>query len=229
MKRRGLRWLFLYVFLLALGVWTLAHAANNQTETPLIPITKDPAINRDFQQAMNAIQYPNISTGTAQNFTIVNGSVTSRSIIGTGTNDSAIPGRVGEYISSTTAPSGGPSQGNNFPATGHWGDLLSISLTAGDWDVSFVTVPDRNTASLAQFTDAEIGLSFSPGDTASGLIIGDNRILFGTSSGISDTSLTLSSYRVSLTTTNTVYGKFLATYTAGQPVCYGRLSARRVR
>jgi hypothetical protein len=54
---------------------------------------------------------------------------TGAAIAGTNTNDSAAAGYVGEYVSSAVTAT-------NYGATGVWGDLTSISLTAGDWDVT---------------------------------------------------------------------------------------------
>ena len=76
-----------------------------------------------------------VSSATITNLT-VNGSITfsptTTGINGTTTNDSAQTGKVGEYISATASAV-------NAPASATWGDLASISLTAGDWDVSAAT------------------------------------------------------------------------------------------
>lgn len=82
MRRPSIRWPFVLIYLIGLGLvmGKCFGATVSQTATPAIPITKDPAIQRDFQQAMNAIQYPNVSTGTAQNFTIVNSSITNLTV-----------------------------------------------------------------------------------------------------------------------------------------------------
>jgi hypothetical protein len=50
---------------------------------------------------------------------------------GTATNDSAAAGYVGD-MSGTMQPA------VNAAATTQWGDITTISLTAGDWDVSGV-------------------------------------------------------------------------------------------
>ena len=57
------------------------------------------------------------------------GTVSSSSLVGTTTNDSAAAGVVGQYISSYVSAT-------SVPTTNTWGDLTSVSLTAGDWDVT---------------------------------------------------------------------------------------------
>ena len=57
--------------------------------------------------------------------------ITAGQIVGTATNDSATAGNVGEYVSSAVTPA--------YPITltsTQYADVTSISLTAGDWDVT---------------------------------------------------------------------------------------------
>src|SRR5206468_3412908 len=68
-------------------------------------------------------------------------------------NDSAAAGVVGEYVSSAPGSS-------SFPTSSQWGDYTSISLTAGDWDVTMqVQMTIRGTT-----TDLEIGLGTVAGN-----------------------------------------------------------------
>lgn len=55
---------------------------------------------------------------------------TTAEVIGTGTNDNADAGSVGEFISSVVAPAGAIALANAVSA-----NVTSISLSAGDWDV----------------------------------------------------------------------------------------------
>lgn len=89
MKVRGIRWPFAYLFLLlclfamkAFGATTTPASGN--PETTLVP-HQDPGDQREFQNLYNSVRNPQISTGTAQNFTIVNGSVTTRLTVPRGT------------------------------------------------------------------------------------------------------------------------------------------------
>lgn len=139
---------------------------------------------------------------------------------GTTTNNSAGAGLVGEYVESVS------SAGTNFPATANWGDLTSISLTAGDWDVTFTALASLSGATQ---TDWRIGISTTSGNSSAGLVTGSNTLQSTAPTASANNSLTIASYRQSLSGTTTVYAKYFATFSAGTPQAYGRLSARRVR
>ena len=143
-------------------------------------------------------------------------------IQGTNTNDSASAGYIGEY--KETLVTGAPS----WPAAdNHYGDFGSISLTAGDWDVTFIVDMIANGATV---TGMEIGISTHSGDDSTGLSRGINDVIVtGAAAGGVYTCLVVPSYRVSVSTTTTYYGKLEANYSVATPVYLGRLSARRVR
>jgi hypothetical protein len=143
---------------------------------------------------------------------------------GTATNDSAAAGNIGQYVESVVA---------NISAgtTAQFFDLTSISLTAGDWDVSVLAILLANGATFTSL-DYEVGFSTTSGNSSTGLAAGDNEYLtvstaFATGSYI---SAVIPPKRVSLASTTTYYLKvYTAVYTAGTPKLYGRISARRVR
>lgn len=139
---------------------------------------------------------------------------------GTATNDNAAAGKVGEAVRSNI------STLTNFPTTNTLGDLTSISLTAGDWDVDVVLQAFLNGATMSSFY---AGVSTTSGNSGTGLVDGDNRIQQSPPSDVTDTSVVIPSYRFSLSATTTIYLKYLAQYTAGTPQARGRISARRVR
>lgn len=148
----------------------------------------------------------------------VQGSSGSNGIVtGTNTNDSAAAGKVGEYISGTDA-------GSASPTTTQYGDATSISLTAGDWDLSFVCSMLRNGSG---WSTQEIGISTTSGNSSTGLVHGDNWLISTVATDWA--AMTISGYRVSLTSTTTIYAKVSATYTGATSLIFGRLSARRVR
>jgi hypothetical protein len=138
---------------------------------------------------------------------------------GTTTNDSAAAGYVGQYIESIVSAV-------NFPATGAFGDLTSISLTAGDWDVSLNFFAD-NTGVTG--TEMSYGISQTTGNSTTGLVYGSNRFQIIQTALQTSIPASISGYRQSLSGTTTIYAKFKATYTVGTPNSYARLSARRVR
>lgn len=144
------------------------------------------------------------------------------SITGTATNDSAAAGFVGQYIESVI-----PSATNVPGLTTAWGDATSLSLTAGDWDVTSILVPIGNAAT---FTRYQLGISITSGNSTTGLVQGSNQVdavlpLSGTRGGFA----AIPTYRVSLASTTPVYMKIESDYSAGTPQFTGRISARRVR
>lgn len=150
------------------------------------------------------------------------GNSCSSGIRGTVTNDSAAAGNVGEYIESVVGVT-------NVPTSTQFGDLTSIVLTAGDWDVQALLHAVVNGASWALIS---IGVSTHSGNDQTGLVVGSNsfqNVFSATSTQPQQVPLYINSYRVSLSATTTIYLKFSSTYSGGTPVCYGRLSARRVR
>lgn len=148
-------------------------------------------------------------------------SPTTSGIKGTTTNDNATALNVGEYSEATIGSTAAP-------ATGTYGDLQSISLTAGDWDVLVGAIWGINTAT---WTEARIGVSVTAGNSSTGLVNGQS--LMQNSWASSATTPTNVSYmahrRVSIAATTTVYLKFYAAYTAGSPTAEGAIWARRRR
>jgi len=139
---------------------------------------------------------------------------------GTTTNDNAVPRVVGEYISSYI------STPTNFPATTVIGDLTSITLTAGDWDISLIMDVTGN----ATGTEAGCWISTTSGNSSTGQNVGDNTATTPTlSTAAADASLVVPSWRASISSTTTYYFKYQAVYSIGTPQARGRISARRVR
>ena len=142
---------------------------------------------------------------------------------GTGTNDAAAAGFVGEYVESVVGAA-------NTAANSTVYDVTSISLTAGDWDVSGMV---DYISSSSTWTSVRAGISTTTGDFSTGLVSGSNVFLasWGSSSTTpTEHSVWVPCYRMSLTTTTTVYLKGMVAFSGGQPTIRGaRLSARRVR
>lgn len=142
-------------------------------------------------------------------------------LYGTQTNDDAPAGFIGERVSSaiTTA--------TNFPATATYGDLTSISLTAGDWDVSAFLVASLNGATFSGVIIG--GISTTAGNNGTGLATGDTASQTTPPTATAQSNLCLPVVRMSLAATTTVYLKYRADYSAGNPQAQGRITARRVR
>jgi hypothetical protein len=149
-------------------------------------------------------------------------STSTQGIVGTTTNDSAATGNVGQYTESVI------STPASAPTSAQWGDLTSISLTAGDWDVTAIAtcILNGGTATVRP----QVGISTTSGNSATGLIDGSNWVWAPASpASTANASAAVPSYRMSLSGTTTVYLKVQFGYSAGTPQFQGRLSARRVR
>lgn len=145
-------------------------------------------------------------------------------IHGTNTNDSASAGYVGEYIESLV---GVTSHGGSATFV----DAASISLTAGDWDVTGIVQIVKNTGTFTS-TYFGIGISTTSGNSSAGLTDGQNA---GSDAAVVPVTFTrhimdTPVVRVSISSTTTYYLKlYMDTYTSGTPQFACRLSARRVR
>lgn len=146
---------------------------------------------------------------------------TSQGIVGTTTNDNATVGNVGY--------SPGAFQSiTNCPASGAFGNNISISLTAGDWDISIVVDFFANGGTVTRNL-AFIGTV--SGNDNTGIVFGDNLVEPGLppSSNAYRQSGSVASWRASITSTTIYYLKVFCTYTVATEQYDGRISARRVR
>ena len=193
-------------------------------------------INSDFDSgdAWSFVCVTAGTPGTWQSMSYLNG--TTQSIAGaktfttqligagTSTNDSAAAGYIGEYLESKATSAA-------VPTSSEYGDVGSLSLTAGDWDVSLNVIVVRNGATMTG-NNFQIGIGTATGNNSAGLVNGDNT---SQTNGIvpnnfSQCSLNVANYRVSIASTTTYYGKIIVvSYSAGSPLVHYRLSARRVR
>lgn len=141
---------------------------------------------------------------------------------GTTTNDNAASGAVGEFLEATRAVGAALSL-TTTTAT----DLVSLSLTAGDWDVygSIATAPDAGaiiTRALGWLstTSATIPTPPNAGAYVSLPFTGNpNQGVFAP----------VGQRRLSLSTTTTVYLTAHITFSGGTCTGYGYIGARRAR
>lgn len=142
-------------------------------------------------------------------------------IKGTTTNDDAPTGWVGEYISSVTTTN------SSAIATGAFDNISTMTLTAGDWDVSCSVFWQSNSATVTQF---RAGISLTSGNSETGMDLGNQQNGIVQTTGITNVTLVVPAVRLSLSGTTDVYLKRMATYTVATPRTAGtRISARRVR
>lgn len=142
--------------------------------------------------------------------------------VGTATNDNASAGYIGEILESTIAFGSATSVTDNTPK-----NLTSISLTAGDWDVTVVAyyVPANTTVTtLAQ-------ISISQTTATADLTAGYWNQWVGniTSAGTTTIPTGISDARISLSATTTVYAVLFSRFTVSTMTAWGRIRARRIR
>jgi hypothetical protein len=144
---------------------------------------------------------------------------TGVAVHGTNTNDSAAAGYVGEYVSAAASAV-------SFGTSTQYADACSISLTAGDWDISYVAEVSANGGTL---TTTFLGVGTATGNNGAGVSAGDNGHSIALASAVTGQGGSMANYRVSITATTTYYLKSFATYTIATPKITARLSARRIR
>ncbi len=142
-------------------------------------------------------------------------------ITGTNTNDSAAAGVVGEYVTAAVLSGSAISL-----TTATTANITSISLTAGDWDVSgvvsFIPTASTNIGVLASGSSA-VSATVSTDEGAT------TRVSPVAVPGALVQSLALTQQRYSLASTTTIYLIARASFTVSTLTAYGTISARRIR
>jgi hypothetical protein len=149
------------------------------------------------------------------------GQLLTSAIIGTTTNDSAAAGMLGQYIEASAAV-------NTVSLTSSTAKTItSISLTAGDWDVTGL-VYYRPAAST---TVSEIATCISLTNNTLDLTPGKfaDQAWFGSTFGGVDNNQNVPVVRLSLASTTTVYLVGYANFGTSTMTAGGHLGARRVR
>lgn len=192
---------------------------------------KDPNLQQEFENVYNDIRtVPSgiykTSSMTIQGITVDSLTVNSQAQLkGTGTNDSAAAGYVGEYISSTTLFASAVSASASLQ---FW-DVARILLTAGDWDITGCADMILNGSATPVYID--MGVGNTAGNNVGDMVYGDNLIQINpNASNSTNTGVCVANVRRSLSGNATYYLKCAMQYASGgPPKCYGRISARRVR
>lgn len=138
-------------------------------------------------------------------------------VLGSNGTASATAGDVGEYVESVVAA--GSAVGAAF-GDGEYGNITSISLTAGDWLVAGAIGVLAGT-----FTEIHGAVSVNSGNTSTDHIVGSNE--FRTALTVAQ-QIVIPQYRLLITGTTTVYLKAKCIGTEAS-IFYGRISATRIR
>ena len=134
--------------------------------------------------------------------------------LGITNGSNAAAGQIGEYISA--------SIGATAISSGVFTNLLSISLTAGDWEVS---------GGCAITGSATNIVNIAGGSSATSATLGPGGSYFQQSGAANQSALVQSvpTFRYNVTTTTTIYLVVYAGFSTGTASAFGLLQARRMR
>ncbi len=146
---------------------------------------------------------------------------TGVSIKGTNTNDNPLTGYVGEVVVTNQT-------GNlNFTTSAQWTDLISSTITAGDWLFHGSMNMGANGATI---TGMEIGMSSTPGNSSFGMSGGYNEATPAFPTAASNVQATIPAWHFQVATSSIVYLKAKGNYTGGPPRAEGcSIVAQRLR
>lgn len=171
-----------------------------------------------------------VSSATVSNLTVTNingaaySAVTAGQLPATATNDDAAAGKVGEVRRSIVAS----GSRVNLPATGTFGNITSVAITAGDWDVTGQVLLVLNGATMTSWA---IATSKNSADTQTDHEPPENDT---TNVGPPPTATysmfaTIAGWRISISGPETVYLKCRGNFSAGTPQAAGKITVRRMR
>lgn len=182
----------------------------------------DPKLDDEFVNVYHDISYPKIIDGKANKLTVTNLTVSTATISnlrGVSSASNACPGCIGEYVEGIVSLATIPGV-SGVPTS-----VSTITLTAGDWDVSALGFFAHQGGS--SISNAEISINTTA--NADGTL-GNNAIRIArTATTTDETALAIPTVRVSVSATTPVYLVVDVTFTVATPRFAGNIRARRVR
>ncbi len=140
-------------------------------------------------------------------------------IVGVTSGAGATAGNVGETIfSSFTA--------TNVPTSGQWGNNAAITLSAGDWLVSYTLDLINNGATI---TVSNSGIGTVTGNDSTGVNNGDNGANANVNTVTGAAATSVPAWHTLLSGSQTYFLKINVTYSVATPLYRGRISAVRIR
>lgn len=208
----------------------LAGVISDETGTGALVFANSPALagsptapspsagNSSTQIATTAFTQAEVALLLTQSPVLTTPAISQPNIVGVTTNSNAAAGSVGEYLTNSGT---GASLTSNTSA-----NATSVSLTAGDWDVSGVisTVPaGTTTTSLAAIGVSTTPATFGAANTGTAV-----QLPFSAVGGV-PVIMNSPTVRISLASTTTVYLVCSVTFAVSTMTANGFIRARRVR
>lgn len=152
----------------------------------------------------------------------IGGAISTANIVGRVDGSTVGTGYIGEQIRSAV------STNTAFPTSNTYGDLTSISLTPGVWDINVGVYASLGSATT--FTSWVGGVGTGSGTSTAGVVVGDSVFVALPPTSASDAGNSVSQFRVVVPSGASVpyYLKYQAIYTGTAPNARGRISAVRV-
>lgn len=176
--------------------------------------------------SMASNKITSLSFGSVSSDAAAFGQITATNLLGTNTNNNAVAGYIGEYA---RAYASNVANGT----INVWSNIVSLALTAGDWDVSGNAYWTANGEGLTNADQQAIGLSLFSGNTTTDHVLGDNVSILSAPNSTGQGGFLggcVPVWRVSTASSTTVYLKGLINNSSGTlGVWAGRVSARRAR
>lgn len=170
---------------------------------------------------------PTISLPAALTLTgkaVTGGTFVSTLLQGTATNDNAAAGNVGEVITSTIASGSAVTLVTTVAK-----NVTSISLTAGDWDVTGTVGFFPGATTSVTLMQQSISQTTNTHDTAPGAFQSRGSAAFVPGANATNNVLGATTQRISLAATTTIYLVASSAFTVAGQTAYGKIEARRAR
>ena len=154
------------------------------------------------------------ASGNGKQVTLANLSI----LVKTGSTNTVAAGQIGEKLEVLQ------TNVTSFPATTVWGDLGSVTLTPGTWNISSILSCHLNGATQTVFSTA---ISTNSG-TNNGAVYGLNLADGLPATSVVDNTIGIPQYILMVSSNTSVYCKVYSTHSAGTPQYRGRLTAIRI-
>lgn len=206
-----------------------AYSADRDTNAGIAPGNiRSPDFARD-QQQINSIRQLMADLAAVLNVdpvVLTGGLTVGGQLIGGGTttNDNAAAGKIGEYISSTVLSGAAVAL-----VTGVDKNVTSISLTAGDWDVTGNVGFIANAATSWTFIKQSLSLVTNTSDNTPGRLSTMQFPATVWGGGADRFTFPAMSIRLSLAATTTVFLVGGANFTINTQAAFGTIAGRRAR